>query len=190
MMLTRTEAAEEREILLRAQKGDEHAFETLFQKYNRRAFGLARNVVGNEDTARDVVQQAFIRVFRYIRTFDVSRRFYTWLYQIVVNLSIDAMRRQASRSALPFDETTDGTRLVTEDPETHATKIELRERVKRCIDSLPEHYKSALVLRDIEGFTCEEVADLLQCKNSTARWRIHYARKLFKASWLGAGEAI
>ncbi len=181
---------DEKAVVRQAQAGDESAFRTLFDRYHRRIFGVARHIVGDEDLARDVVQQAFIRMFRYLSTFDVSRQLYTWLYQIVVNLSIDAMRRQSARRATLFDEMADGPRSRLDGPEGAATRQELKERVRELLDELPEHYRTALILREIEGLSCEEISDILQVKNVTVRWRLHHARKLFKALWIGAGENL
>jgi RNA polymerase sigma-70 factor (ECF subfamily) len=185
-----TQLQDEKAVVRQAQTGDPDAFRVLFDRYYRRIHGVARHIVNDEDLARDIVQQTFIRVFRYISTFDVSRQFYTWLYQIVVNLSIDAMRRRAARQTSPLDETNDGLPSRLQGPQGLASRVELKERVRQYLDQLPEHYKAVLVLREIEGFTCEEIADILQVKNVTVRWRLHHARKLFKALWIGAGENL
>jgi len=165
----------EGELIRRCQAGNERAFRELFDKYYRRAFGVARHVVGNHDLALDVTQKAFIEVYKHIREFDVSRSFYTWLYQIVVNRSIDCMRGQARRRSVPFED--HPSRFVS--PEAAIEQIDVRE----CLDKLPELYRTALILRDIEGLSCEEIAQATKCTNGTARWRVHQARKLFREAW-------
>jgi RNA polymerase sigma-70 factor (ECF subfamily) len=165
----------EPELVRRCQAGDEQAFKELFEKHYRRAFGVARHVVGKHDLALDVTQQAFVEVYKHIREFDVSRSFYTWLYQIVVNRSIDCMRRQARRKSVPFED--HPSRFAA--PEAVLDRIDVRE----CLDKLPELYRTALMLRDIEGLSCEEIAHAMKCTNGTARWRVHQARKLFKEAW-------
>lgn len=163
------------ELIRRCREGDEPAFKELFEKYYKRALGVARHIVGKHDLALDVTQQSFIEVYKHLREFDVSRSFYTWLYQIVVNRSIDCMRRQARRKSVPFED--HPSRFSS--PEAVIDRIDVRE----CLEKLPELYKAALVLRDIEGLSCEEIAQVMKCTNGTARWRVHQARKLFKEAW-------
>jgi RNA polymerase sigma-70 factor (ECF subfamily) len=165
-------------------RGDAEAFQVLFDRYYRRVYGVAKHIVADQDAAMDVAQQAFIRAYKYLSSFDPSRSFYTWLYQITVNLSIDAIRRKRRTAALDEELPTD------EGPERAARRAEIKERVRQCLDKLPVHYKATLVLREIEGLSCEETAEILQCTNATVRWRIHHARKLFKAIWTGSGEEI
>jgi RNA polymerase sigma-70 factor (ECF subfamily) len=172
---------DERDLISRCREGDEAAYRELFDRYHRRALGVARSIVGKHDAAMDVVQQSFIEVFKHLGEFDLSRNFYTWLYQIVVNRSIDSMRRTARRRAMNLD----GLDRASEEdgPSVVADRLELKDRVRACLDQLPEIYRTALMLRDLEGLNCEEMAQILKCSNGAARWRVHHARKLFKSAW-------
>jgi RNA polymerase sigma-70 factor (ECF subfamily) len=172
------------ELVARSRRGDQDAFRRIVERYQDRAFWLARQMVGSEDAARDVAQEAFIRVFRNLDRFDVARNFYTWLYQIVTNLSIDHLRRHSRQRPTDFEEA-GGLPDDRAAPDGATAQGELRRRVERLLARLPEKYKSVLVLRDLQGFSCQEVAEILGCNNATARWRLHHARKLFKAMWLG-----
>lgn len=183
---------EERKIILRAQEGNEPAFRKIFDRYQRRAYAVAYNILNDGDLARDVVQEAFIRVFRNIQRFDPSKNFYTWLYQIVVNLSIDFLRKRASQRAARLDDIGESfrSRAGATGPVDAVSRVENQRKVREALEALPPKYKAVLTLRDIEGFSCEEIAEIVHCKNSTVRWRIHQARKLFKGIWNGEGSAI
>ena len=94
---TPTPALDDRELVTRAQRGDRTAFQTLFERYSRRAYSLALGVVKNPDDALDVVQDAFIKAHRYLDKFEGQASFYTWLYRIVMNLAIDHLRKHQRR---------------------------------------------------------------------------------------------
>lgn len=183
-------------LIRRCQEGDEYCFEKLFQKYQRRACVLAYNILNDYELAKDVVQEAFVRVFRNIRRFDASRNFYTWLYQIVVNLSIDFLRKRSSSKAASLEDLGDLAMLRgrgdqrPRGPAGSLSRKEVADRVRRVLSLLPLKYKVVLMLRDIEGFSSEEIAHVVQAKNSTIRWRIHQARKMFKALWNGEGADV
>lgn len=180
------------DLVLRCQSGNEDSFRTLFNRYHRRVFGVAYKILGNPEPAIDAVQQSFIQAFRHIREFDPGRSFYSWLYQIVVNQCIDQMRQESRRVTMPFDEILDSDRHPArfDGPERSVARHDLRQKVRKCLDRLPMTYKGALVLHDLEGLSCEQTAEIMGCPNPTARWRIHYARKLFKSIWLGEGEEV
>ena len=172
------------DLIRRCRRGDQDAYRQLVERYESRAYWLAHQLVGNAESARDIAQEAFLRVYRNIERFDTSRNFYTWLYQIVTNLSIDHLRRSSRQKPLDL-EGLGGVPDGRPEPGAHSARGELRLRVERTLDRLPEKYKAVLVLRDIQGFSCLEVAEIVGCNNATARWRLHRARKMFKALWLG-----
>lgn len=183
-------------LIKRCQEGDEYCFEKLFQKYQRRTYVLAYNILNDYELAKDVVQEAFVRVFRNICRFDASKNFYTWLYQIVVNLSIDFLRKRSNSKAASLEDLGDlamakgrGDRRP-QGPVGSVSRKETSDRVRQVLNLLPPKYKVVLTLRDIEGFSSEEIAQVVQAKNSTIRWRIHQARKMFKALWNGEGADV
>lgn len=171
-------------LIERVREGDTGAFRTIVERYERRVFWIAHHMVGSWEAARDIGQEAFIRVFRNIRRFDTHKNFYTWLYQIVVNLSIDHLRRNAKHKLVDF-EATGGVPDDRHAPVDASSRAELRARVQATLDRLPPKYKAVLALRDLQGFSCQEIADIVGCNNATARWRLHRARRLFKALWVG-----
>ncbi len=175
-------------LLRRCQQGDEDAFRELMERYQRRTYWIAHNMVGGYDTAREISQEAFVRVFRNISRFDLKKNFYTWLYQIVVNLCIDHMRK-VSHSRTVDIEVVGGVADPHRNPAQAGEKTELRRRVIVTLDRLPPKYKAVLTLRDIQGFSCEEIAEIVGCTNATVRWRLHRARKLFRGIWEGQAAA-
>ncbi len=181
--------AAEVSLLQRCQQGHEESFRQLVDKYQRRTYWIAYNMLSNYETAREISQEAFIRVYRNIARFDVKKNFYTWLYQIVVNLCIDRMRKLSHGKSVNLDGV-GGLADPHLGPSESGQKTELRRRVHQSLDRLPPKYKAVLTLRDIQGFSCEEISEIVDCTNATVRWRLHRARKLFKAIWDGKGVEI
>lgn len=173
---------DDRELILRAQKGDEEAFAGLVERYKKRAYWVAYNLVNDEDEAKDVSQEAFIRVFRSIGRFDLRYKFYTWLYQIVTNLSIDALRKRQGAKKVSIDDVGD---VSDHEMSAHEKleKSELKERVGKVLETLPPMYRTVITLREIEGLSSKEIADIVGSKHATVRWRLHQARLLFKEAW-------
>ncbi len=174
--------ASEVELIRRCQGGCEEAFREVMERYQQRTFWIARGMLHSIDAARDVSQDAFLRVFRNIRNFDIRKNFYTWLYQIVVNLCIDRLRRQ-SRVKMTSLEGAGGLPAPSGPPSDLGLQKEKREQVHRTLQRLPAKYKAVLTLRDIQGFSCGEIGEIVGCSNPTVRWRLHRARRLFRALW-------
>ena len=171
-------------LIERCRRGEETAYRELVRLYQRRVYWLAHNMVGDYQVAQDIGQEAFVRVFKNLGRFDLRRNFYTWLYQIVVNLSIDHLRKvkRFRVSALQGEERVSD---PSPGPTGRMERSELQERVQQTIDLLPPKYQAVLALRDIQGFSCREVSRIVGCTNPTARWRLHRARKLFRDLWDG-----
>lgn len=176
--------AQEVALLRRCQGGEPAAFRELVERYQRRACWIAHNLLNSYELAQDVAQEAFLRVFRHLANFDLKKNFYTWLYQIVVNLCIDRLRKLSRDRAVDLEEVGGATDPGI-GPSEREEQTELRRRVHRTLDRLPAKYKAVLALRDIQGFSCEEIAAIVGCTNATVRWRLHRARKLFKGLWEG-----
>jgi len=176
--------AQEVELIRRCQQGREEAFRDLMERYQRRTYWIANNLLNNYEAAQDVSQEAFLRVFRNLSRFDLQKNFYTWLYQIVVNLCIDRLRKLSRDRSVDLGEI-GGVADESQGPPEVGENRELRRRVHSTLDQLPPKYKAILTLRDIQGFSCEEIAQIVGCTNATVRWRLHRARKLFKAIWDG-----
>lgn len=192
------------DLVRRVQAGDAAAFRTLFDKYHRRAFAVAMGVVKNQDDALDAVQEAFVKVHKNIHKFQGSSSFYTWLYRIVMNVSIDHVRRTNRRKSLDFDERVlheesevagDGALVpsVTDaNPGKAALRRELGSAIERALQDLPEHHRAVIVLREIEGMSYEEMAEALEVPKGTIMSRLFHARKKMQealAPYLAGEEA-
>jgi RNA polymerase sigma-70 factor (ECF subfamily) len=173
------------ELVARARSGDRAAFRMLFDRYNRRAFGVAFGVVKNQQDAADVVQEAFIKVHRHLDGFQGNSSFYTWLYRIVMNLAIDQLRRK--KKVTEFDETVrkddalaDGATLpqsAHENPARVVARKELTDQLHAALAELPEYHRAVIVLREVEGLSYEEMAKILKVPKGTIMSRLFHARR-------------
>jgi RNA polymerase sigma-70 factor (ECF subfamily) len=173
------------ELVERVRNGDPAAFRTLFDNYHRRAFAVALGVVKNPDDARDVMQEAFIKVHKHIGSFQGTSSFYTWLYRIVMNLAIDHVRR--ARKVVEFDDTVrkddvagDGAtvpRHPLSNPGKVVARMELSERIGAALAELPEYHRAVIVLREVEGLSYEEMAKVLRVPKGTIMSRLFHARR-------------
>ncbi len=168
------------ELVERVLAGDVDAYGDLVARYQQRLFWVALKLLGNREDAMDVTQDAFLRAYRRLRGFDRKRRFYTWIYRILVNQGIDVMRKRGRRGALPLFGDVVG---AGDAPDSRALSDELRGRVWETLDRLPPRYRTLLILRDVEGLTGKEISDRTGVGHGTVRWRIHQARKLFRTEW-------
>jgi RNA polymerase sigma-70 factor (ECF subfamily) len=182
------EEPSDHELIRQAQGGLEVAFESLVRRHQKRAWRVARNLVPTDEDARDLVQEAFLRVFRNLERFDFQHDFTTWLYRIVSNLAIDHLRkrRPAAAAASPSEDEGFQLELVDENAPAPSRSIEAEEtsqRVRDCINSLAPHFQVVLMLREIEGLPCTEIARIVGATHVTVRWRLHRGRKLFQEEW-------
>lgn len=172
-------AHDERWWVARARVGDEAAFAWLLNRYRNRAVRLASHVLRRDSEAEDVVQDAFIQAFKSLRSLSSDASFSTWLFRIVVRLSIDR-----TRSARWTRETgDDGQELAEASP---ASAIQTRIVVEQLLDRLTPGVRAALVLREIEGLEYDEIAKMLAIPVGTVRSRLHSARAQFRDLWLDA----
>ena len=182
------EARIDHELIRRAQRGDEEAFASLVHRHEARAWRIARNLVGNPEDARDVAQEAFLRVFRSLDRFDFRHEFTTWLYRIVSNLGIDHLRRRrghVSTATMIGDEEVEFDLPDVEGPrpDDRLDALETAAEVRACIDALAPHFRVVMALRELEGMSCADIARIVGATNVTVRWRLHRGRKLFQDEW-------
>ena len=175
---------EEAQFILRVQNGDRASFEKLVIENQKRVYNLALRMVGNVDDAFDMSQEAFIKAYNSIGSFRGESRFSVWLYRLTTNVCLDFLYSQARRrqSSLTYlDDMEEGKELEIPDerssPETIMEQKELRETLERGIDKLPPDYRAILLLREIEGFSYNEIADTLSLEEGTVKSRIFRARK-------------
>lgn len=170
------------DLLRRILEGEDDAFGELVARFSERAFWIAYHVVGTSEEARDVVQEAFVRVHRSLDRFDFAHSFTTWFHRIVTNLSIDAVRRRKVARTVSIEACAD-VEAEDGDPEEALQRQDTRGRVWQVLSNLDEKFKAVLVLRDIHGLSCREIAPILDVTHATVRWRLHRGRQLFRDEW-------
>jgi RNA polymerase sigma-70 factor (ECF subfamily) len=198
---TRPEAADEAELLAQLRAGHDTAFEQLVRTYSPRLFAVARRIVGNDEEARDVIQDAFLNAFRSLKNFHGEARLSTWLHRIVVNSALMKLRtrkRKPEESIEPLLPAflADGHYAEKfaawgEQADVALSRAETQELIRRRIDELPESFRTVLVLRDIEGLDTEETARVLDTTPNAVKIRLHRARAALRtllAPHLGRGE--
>lgn len=182
-----SEQKTDQELVERAQNGDKKAFNLLVVRYQNRVAGLLTRYVAQDDIP-DIVQESFIKAYRSLNSFRGDSAFYTWLYRIAVNTAKNHLtalgRRPPKEDILAEDaESYDsGTHLREVDtPENMALSDELKRVVFETIENLPDELKSAITLRELEGLSYEEIAEVMQCPVGTVRSRIFRAREAIDA---------
>ena len=168
--------------------GDPLAFGQLVSRYQRRLLNFVFRMIGDRERGEDLIQEVFIRVHRHLHRFDQSKKFSTWIYTIASNLAKNELRNR-SRNPLVLFQTikknweADHRPLQFEDhrnrPDDLYRKRHLRDLVEWTVNQLPEHHKVVFVLRELEGKTYEEIADITQCNLGTVKSRLNRARNRF-----------
>ena len=190
------------ELVDRARQGDRSAFRTLVERYQRRVYSVALGMVKNQDDAQDVIQEAFLKAYRHLPNFKGISSFYTWLYRITVNLCLDHLRKRRG-GTVEFDErvareeSVKGEELLPTpaagNPLAEVSRKELAEQISRALDSLSEDHRSILILREVEGFSYEELAEILEINKGTVMSRLFHARRNLRKvliDYLDKGESI
>jgi len=168
-------------LLERAIAGDVSAFEQIIVRHERRVFTLAWRLLGSFEDAQDAAQEVFFRAFRYLHRFDNSRPFEPWLVRMTVNVCRDLARKRRLPPNVLAEAAADAL-LAPSNPHADLDSEEQREILYRALQQLPEKERSAVVLRDIEGFSTAEVAEILGSSEATVRSQISSARlKIRKA---------
>ena len=162
--------ADERALVLAAQRGEREAFSELVRTHERRAYAVARAIVVNHEDAEDAVQEAFLHAYRALHRFLPDQAFGAWLHRIVANAALDITRRRKVRDA---DELPETVASPFRDP---AEASELRRRLQEALDTLPARQRAVIVLHDVEGFKHAEIGVTLGIPEGTARSDLHYAR--------------
>ena len=175
---------EETEMISRCQQGDQEALKEIFDKYHKKVYRIAYGVVRQREEALDVVQEVFIKLFRSIKNFKGRSHFYTYLYRMVMNTAIDHKRKTGKQFMSSLDE--EGSFEPSDEAEKGPERIllqkELEERVKLAMDKLPAEQKAALIFRDVEGLSYQEMAEAMGCSIGTVMSRLHYGRKRMQES--------
>ena len=168
--------------------GDGRSFDALVERYQTRLLNFVYRIVGDRERAEDLVQEVFIRVHRHIGRFDQSKKFSTWIYTIASNLAKNELRNRARNPLVLFTSLTqgwedEGRALDFEDlttqPDDLFRKRHVRELVEESVSKLPEHHREVFVLRELEGRSYEEIAEITKCNIGTVKSRLNRARSSF-----------
>jgi RNA polymerase sigma-70 factor (ECF subfamily) len=172
------------QLVERVQRGDKNAFNLLVKKYQHKVVNLVARYVNNPGDVPDVAQEAFIKAYRALSTFRGESAFYTWLYRIAVNTAKNYLTSQGRRppsSDVEADEAEyyDGGEALQEvaTPENLTLTDEIKRTVFTAIEALPEDLRTAITLRELEGLSYEEIAEIMDCPVGTVRSRIFRARE-------------
>lgn len=174
----------DQQLVARVQKGDTRAFDLLVVKYQHRLAALVSRFIKDADEVQDVTQEAFIKAYRAINSFRGDSQFYTWLYRIAVNTAKNYL---VSRSRRPpnddveaeeamFFDSADGLRDI-DSPEENMMSEQLMAVINSAIQKLPEDLRTALTLREYDGLSYEQIAEVMSCPVGTVRSRIFRARE-------------
>lgn len=168
--------------------GESRAFDAIVERYQMRLLNFVYRIVGDRERAEDLVQEAFIRVHRHLARFDRSKKFSTWVYTIASNLAKNELRNRSRNPLVLFSSITQGWEdeerpLEFEDPTSRPDdefrRNHVREAVEQSVARLPAHHREVFVLRELEGRSYEEIAEITHCNLGTVKSRLNRARNSF-----------
>ncbi len=171
-----------------ARNGDRMAFQKLVERYQRKIFGLCYGMVRNQDDAMDMVQETFVKVFKNLGRFEGQSSFYTWTYRIATNVCIDFLRKAKRQRTVDYDdaimrddEVEDVGSLLPSRLGVNPAKVygrrELLEKIEDALGTLSPNHRQAILLREVEGLSYQEIADIMEVSIGTVMSRLHHARK-------------
>ncbi|MFB1082465.1 RNA polymerase sigma factor SigW [Jeotgalibacillus sp. JSM ZJ347] len=168
-------------------KGDQDAFGEIVELFKDRVYHVCFRMLGNRHEAEDIAQEAFIRAYTNIHTFDIDRKFSTWLFRIATNLCIDRIRKKKPDYYLDAEVSgTDGLTMYSKVetdgplPEEEVESMELQESIQKEISRLPDKYRSVIVLKYIEELSLKEISEILELPIGTVKTRIHRGREALR----------
>ena len=169
------------ELVAWAQKGDRRAFEELVERHKQKAYHIAFDFARDREEAKDLSQEAFLKAFTHLNSFDGRSSFYTWFYRILVNLCLDYKRRHKRGPVDEFDETVEQriepshATANPRAPEQHVLAGQLSEKVGRALEALPAKQRTVFILRNHQGLSIKEIAETLQTAEGTVKVHLHRA---------------
>jgi len=182
-------------LIEQIKKGDLDAFERLIAKYETKVYTIAYRYMGNYNDASDLAQEALIRVYRSIGGFRGESSFLTWLYRVVTNVCKDELRRRAKEKTVSMDEMIEkGKPPAVEEKNKSLEEIilcrEWQAEVQAVLNSLSEEHRTIVIMRDIQGYSYEEIAFFLECSLGTVKSRLNRARNMLKDRLLSRKELL
>ena len=182
---------DEKELVRRAQKGDLEAYDQLVQRYQERIYATVYHMTSNHEDANDLAQEAFIKAFQALNSFKGGSTFYTWIYRIAVNKTLNFLKQRKNRFHMSLNDldfnTENNPDLVAlisdKTPRRAAGLKELQGKLNEALLKLSEHHRLVMVLHDVQGQSHEEIAEIMNCNIGTVRSRLFYARQQMQG-WL------
>lgn len=172
-------------LVKQAKEGDVEAFSELARRFQQRIHHAILALTGNLQDADDLAQETFMQAYRTLKSFKQQASFFTWLYRIAVNLTLNFLKRKKKeKTKEAFNENLSlelNSEASVHSPEQNSLKKELSTKLKEAIDSLPLPYRVSFVLVVFQGMTHGEAARILRCSENTVSWRMHKARKILQA---------
>lgn len=171
------------ELVIQTQKGDADAFMALIRRYQERVYQTVYAMTKNHQDTDDLIQETFMQAFKAIKRFKRRSGFYTWVYRIAVNRTINFLKKRGREKT---DLERDGRALPKisgrpmSAPEKRSLNSELRDRLAKAIDGLPLLYRISFILVEMQGFSHGQAARVLKCSENTVSWRMHRARKMLQ----------
>lgn len=178
----------EQELIERSCAGDMRAFEELVSRYEKKVYSISYRFTGNHHDASDLAQETFIKVFKSLRSFRAESGFLTWVYHITANVCRDFLRKKQKVKFISFNVISEKEVQIQDRGEKELSEVvEIKEtqlQLQQIICSLPEEYRLILLMREIQGFSYEEIASILKCSLGTVKSRLNRARGMFKDRYL------
>ena len=176
---------EEARLISRARKGDLPAYDELVRRYQERIYATVYHMTSNHEDANDLAQEAFIKAFQALKSFKGGSSFYTWVYRIAVNKTINFLKQRRNRTQMSLDDLDfnaehdpDLVALISDKtPRREASLSELQEKLNAAMQKLSEPHRLVVVLHDVQGLSHEEIAKIMDCNIGTVRSRLFYARQ-------------
>ena len=165
------------ELIKRALEGDENAFDSLLRPHGSAILNLALKMTGHMEDAREIAQEAVIKVFRYLHSFDPSRDFRNWVLKITVNATYDFWKKKKRDEGMMEEHKKSALGVSHENPEKHIMRQEIRAKINSCLKALSPKEKSVFLLRDGEGLSIKETAGVLGYSSASVRTHLCRARK-------------
>jgi RNA polymerase sigma-70 factor (ECF subfamily) len=165
-----------KELIRKIRQGNQQAFGELVHRYRNQVASLAYRMVSDYDEAADIAQIVFVKMSKNIWRYDEKKKFYTWLYRITVNASIDYIRKHKRHRHEPLEEFHESLQSNLATPDVDYQRSQLDTYIRKAAGSLNDKQRSAFMLRDVEGNKIDDVADIMNIPEATVRWYLHRAR--------------
>jgi RNA polymerase sigma-70 factor (ECF subfamily) len=180
-----TLANEEKDLVERARKGDMGAYDDLVRRYQERIYATIYHMTSNHEDAGDLAQESFIKAFQALKSFKGGSSFYTWVYRIAVNKTINFLKQRKNRTHMSLNDLDfnaehdpDLVALVSDKtPRRDASLAELQEKLNEAMQKLSDYHRLVVTLHDVQGMSHEEIARIMDCNIGTVRSRLFYARQ-------------